>query len=620
MITILPVFIMTVPEQGKAGLNPKYVEKLVEARLYAIKDKKHYDGAIITFYCPRCSHNNTVMKPLFFHALTLDSFLHAVSGYRFETHTCVCGNKLNYNDIVIAQYSHFFMDVGLDLQAEINADSEFVSFFRMDMEGTREPLKNIMDFRYMYDAFGHVFSVRETWKRMLGSVRETKSIQVYNIERGYVIAAIPGDTPHADVSTREIVGPSWPGSTAVVIKLGEMDGEREQYKDSYKEWMPEFVDDIRKGRVDASVVIDLQMVRKLAEFTLKREGIDYTIKDDTCRVDKKPFSASFSFKDIIKSAAYRGKALQEAIDEKIDLAVNHVFTAENTYKTLRRDLPAYDLAIDGDFIEVINPRSGESQRIDLYAPMQKGGVRDLVARLRDDLSKNEKFMPVCKCGRQAFILKSIEPATWLKSTKGAFDLVYEERENAVVVYKISCGEHLNPVRKTDLAEWLVERKDLDDVFTEELDSLRINVEAHAGKFGKDIIVGAMSNNACDIMVDAAFVKGLLNTMKVDLGERVIAYAPMKELILIYREDADINNLNTAVVQLQDIAASKEMRQTMLDHAGVYDLAEGHGIFNIIELPEKPRDIADYPIEEMPAQEIDEREQGHYDISDEKPAQ
>jgi len=44
---------MTVPEQGKDSLNPKYVEKLVEARLYAISDKKHNDGAIITFLLPR---------------------------------------------------------------------------------------------------------------------------------------------------------------------------------------------------------------------------------------------------------------------------------------------------------------------------------------------------------------------------------------------------------------------------------------------------------------------------------------------------------------------------------------------------------------------------------------
>ena len=86
---------MTVPEQDKGSLHPKYVEKLVEARLYAISEKKHNDGVIITFFCPRCSHNNTVMKPLFFHTLSLDSFLHTVSGYRFETHNCVCGNKLN---------------------------------------------------------------------------------------------------------------------------------------------------------------------------------------------------------------------------------------------------------------------------------------------------------------------------------------------------------------------------------------------------------------------------------------------------------------------------------------------------------------------------------------------
>jgi hypothetical protein len=606
------------------GLNPKYIEKLVEARLYAINDKKHYDGAIITFYCPKCSHNNTVMKPLFYHTLSMDSFMHAVSGYRFETHNCVCGNKLNYNNIAIAQYSHYFADVGLDLEAEITSGSEFVSFYRMDLHGTREELKNIMDFRYMYDAFGHVISVREVWKRMLSTVRETKSIQVYNIGKGYVIAAIPGEVPHADVTTREMLGPSWPGSSAVVIKLNELEGEQEQYKDSYKEWMPEFVDDIKKGRIDASAVIDSLTVRKLAENTLKREGIDYAIKDDMCRIDKKPFSASFSLKDVIKSAAFRGMSLQEAIDTRIDVAVNSVYGAESLYKGLRRDLPAYDFAVDGNYLEVINPRSGESQRIDPYAPLPGGGVRDIVAGLRETLGKNVKFEPVCKCGRQAFIIKSIEPASWLKSAQGAFDLVYEERENAVVVYSIACGEHINPVRKTDLAEWLIERKDLDDVFEEELDNLRINVEAYAGGFGKDTIVCAMSNNACDVMVHPAFVKGLLDTLGVKLGDRAIAYAPMKELILIYREDADLNNLNTAVLQLQSMAASKDLRQTLLDYASVYDLGEGHGIFNLIELPEKAREMEEYPIEELPPQEIDPGhdlpEHGHYDIGDDGAAQ
>lgn len=600
---------MTVPEQGKAGLDPKYIEKLVEARLYAINDKKHYDGAIITFYCPKCSHNNTVMKPLFYHTLSMDSFMHAVSGYRFETHTCVCGNKLNYNNIIIAQYGHFFPDVGLDLEAEITSNSEFVSFYRMDLHGTREALKNIMDFRYMYDAFGHVISVREVWKRMLSTVRETKSIQVYNIEKGYVIAVIPGDVPHAAVTTREILGPSWPGSSAVVIKLNELEGECEPYKDSYIEWMPEFVDDIRKGRIDALAVIDSLAIRKLAENTLKREGIDNVIKDDMCRIDKKPFSASFLFKEAIKSAAFRGKALQEAIDEKVDIAVNRVYAAESLYKSLRRDLPAYDFAVEGNYLEVINPRNGESQKIDPYAPLPKGGVRDLVVELREALSKKGRFEPVCQCGRQAYILKSIEPASWLKSVNDTFDLVYEERENAVIVYSIACGEHINPVRKTDLAEWLVERKDLDDAFEEELDSLRINVEAYAGSFGKDTIICAMSNNACDIMVHPAFVKGLLDTLKVNLGDRAIVYAPMKELILVYREDADLNNLNTAVLQLQAMAASKDLKQTLLDYADVYDLGEGHGIFNIIELPEKPQEIEEYPVEELPPQEVDDTNNG-----------
>jgi hypothetical protein len=613
---------MTIPEQGKAGLNPKYIEKLVEARLYAINDKKHYDGALITFYCPKCSHNNTVMKPLFYHTLSMDSFMHAVSGYRFETHSCLCGNKLSHSNIIIAQYSHFFPDVGLDLEAEVTSDSEFVSFYRMDLHGKREALKNIMDFRYMYDAFGSVISVREVWKRMLSTVRETKSIQVYNIGKGYAIAAIPGEVPHANVTMREILGPSWPGSSAVVIKLTELEDGRGQYKDSYEEWMPEFVDDIRKGRIDASAVIDTLVIRKLAENTLKRDGIDYVIKDDTCRMDKKPFSASFSFGDIVRSAAFRGKSLQEAIDERIDVAVNSLYGAENLYKSLRNDLPSYDFAVDGNYLEVINPRTGESKRIDPYAPLPGGGVREVVRSLREALSKKTKFEPVCKCGRQAFILKSIEPASWLKSVQEALDVVYEERENAVIVYSIACGEHVNHVRKTDLAEWLIERKDLDDAFEEELDNLRISVEAYAGGFGKDTIVCAMSNNACDVMVHPAFVKGLLNNLGVNLGDRAIVYAPMKELILIYREDAELDNLNTAVLQLQSMASSKNLRQTPLDYAGVYDLGEGHGIFNLIELPGIVREVEDYPIEELPPQEVSTAlpEQGPNDVGDDGAAQ
>lgn len=614
---------MTETEQGKDGLHPKYVEKLVETRLYAINEKKHYDGAIITFFCPKCSHNSTVMRPLVFKALSLDAFMHAVAGYRFETHACVCGNRLTYRNIAIAQYSHFFPDVGLDLQAEVTADSEFVAFYRMDREGRREALRNIADFRYMYEAFGHVFSVRETWKRMLGTVRETRSIQAYSIEKGYAIVAVPGDTPHASVPTREIVGPAWPGSGAVVVKLRDVDAEKEKYRESFKEWMPEFAEDIRLNRIDASAVIDAVAVKNLAESTLKREGIDYAIRDDACRIEKKPFSASFSFKEIARSAAYRGRTLQEAVDDRVDEAVNRVFAAESLLRALRRDLPGYEYSLDGDVLEISNPVTGESQRIDPYSPLPKGGARDIVADLRNALGKNDKFQPSCTCGKPAFILKALEPAAWLESAAGAGDYVHEARDNAVIVYSTACGEHVNPVRRADLAKWRVEREDLDAAFERELDSLRINVEAHAGKFGKDVIVGAMSSNACDILVHPAFVKGLLDALKAGLGGRVIAYAPQKELVLVYREDTDLESLNAAFVQLGDIAATKGLPQTPLDYAAVFDLAEGRGIFNIAELPDRPPDAGDYPLVELPplaggGDEGTRPGQGHYDIRGEKP--
>jgi hypothetical protein len=98
---------------------------------------------------------------------------------------------------------------------------------------------------------------------------------------------------------------------------------------------------------------------------------------------------------------------------------------------------------------------------------------------------------------------------------------------------------------------------------------------------------------------------------------------MKELVLVYREDADLNNLNTAVLQLQSMAATKDLKQTLLDYANVYDLGEGHGIFNLIELPEKAREMEEYPIEELPPQEIDPGntlKPGNYDIGEDRPAE
>lgn len=83
------MFIMSADEE-RIELNPKYIEKLIETRLYAITEKKHHDGAIFTFYCPRCGHNSTVIKPLFFQNLTMDTFMRAVSGIRAIKHPYTC--------------------------------------------------------------------------------------------------------------------------------------------------------------------------------------------------------------------------------------------------------------------------------------------------------------------------------------------------------------------------------------------------------------------------------------------------------------------------------------------------------------------------------------------------
>ncbi|WP_230742486.1 hypothetical protein [Methanooceanicella nereidis] len=578
---------MSFLEGEKTQLNPEYFKKLIDTRLYAIKERKHQDGAIITFYCPECKHNNTIMKPLFFQSLTMDSFMHTVSSYKFETHNCVCGKKLDSNNIVIALYAHYFPDTRLDLQAEITAGSDFLAFYKMDLKGRREPLESIMDFRHMYETFGHVLSARECWKHMMKSVQETKNIQLYNVEKGYILIAMPGEKPYARVNMREIAGPDWPGESARVIKLKELEEETSDFNETYREWMPEYKNDIRSGRIDATVIIDVNALQEVLERTLNEEGMDFVIQDNNCYVVKKPFKAYLPIKEIVKEIAYRGKSFQEIIEEKVDIALNSIYSAENIYNTIKRDMPSYDISVNDDFLEITNPRSGLSEKISLYRPLKRGSIRQIVADLRENLSKSEEFRPLCKCGKDAFIIKSIEPASWLSGTKDSFNYLYEEKENAIVLYYISCGEHTRPIMKTDLAEWLVNRKDLDEAFKRELDSLRINVEAHAGAYDKDVIIGVLSNRACDIMIDPAFVKGLTVALDVDMGNKVIVYAPMKELVLIYREDATLENLNMAVMDLQNIAMKKDVNQTALDYIEVFDLDEAHGIFNIISLPDKP---------------------------------
>jgi hypothetical protein len=254
-------------------------------------------------------------------------------------------------------------------------------------------------------------------------------------------------------------------------------------------------------------------------------------------------------------------------------------------------MPSYTYAIDGDYLEITNPHNGLSDRVNLYTPLPRDGARLIVTRLRESLCKDEKPRPLCKCGKECFVFKSVEPSSWLKETPNSFNYVYEEKEHAIVLYYISCGEHTSPVMKTDLAAWLTDRGTLDQLFEETLDVLRINVEAHAGRFGKDAVVGVLSNKACDIMTHPSFVKGLLDALKVDFGPQAIVYAPMKELVLIYREDAQVENLNAAVLDLQTLAAQRDLGQTPLDYIELFPLTESHGIFNLITLQPKPAPAA-----------------------------
>lgn len=571
----------------KVELNPKYIGKLIETRLYAINEKKHYDGVILTFYCPKCSHNNTVMKPLIFHNLTMDSFMQAVSGYRLETHTCVCGARLSSNNIIIALYSHYFPEAMLDFQAEVTAGSEFVNFYRMDLGGERALIRGTPDFRFMYETFGRVMSAREVWKYAISTALETRNIQLFNVERGYVTVAIPGNSPHARVNMREIVGPEWPGDAALVFRLSDYKRDESPYEDAYAAWMPEYAADIASGRIDAAAIVDQTRIVALINKLLTRDGLEFAVHGDTLVISRKPFKATLSIREIAKEAAFTAKSYQDIIEAKLDFALNRIFSAENLLTAIRRDMPSYSYAIDGDYLEITNPHNGLSDRVNIYSPLPRNGTKLLVSRLRESLCKNEKTRPVCRCGKECFVFKSIEPSAWLKETPNAFNYVYDEKESAVVIYYISCGEHTAPVMKTDLAAWLIDRSALDEIFEEELDVLRLNIEAHAGKFGKDTIIGVISNKACDIMTHPSFVKGLLDALKVDIGSRVIVYAPMKELVLIYTEAAEVENLNTAVLDLQTLSASRDVRQTPLDYIELFELDQAHGIFNLITLPPKP---------------------------------
>lgn len=578
-------------EKGRESgeLNPKYVGKLIETRLYAINEKKHHDGIILTFYCPRCSHNNTVLKPLLLHNPTMDSFMQAVSSYRFETHACVCGTRLTSNNLIIAQYSHYFPETQLDFQAEVTAGSEFVSFYRMDSTGDRALIKQTPDFKYMYDTFGRVLSIKECWKHMIGSSLQTRSIKLYHVEKGYTIIAIPVDSPRARANIKEIAGPAWPGDTGMILRLSDVDREEAQeQEETYHTWMtPDYAGEIAGGHLDAAVIVDQARALALIKKALTRDAIEFTAQGDLVTLARKPFKATLSIKEICREAVYGGRGFHEIIDVKIDIALSKLYSAETLLSDIRKDMPTYQYHVDGDHLEIINPYNGLSEIVNVYAPLPKGGTRPLIARLREALCKNEKVHPRCKCGRDCFVYKSIEPTSWLRETPNSFNYVYDERESAVILYYISCGEHTYPVMKTDLAAWVTDREALDGLFEEQLDVMRLNIEAHSGKFGSDVILGVLSNRACDVMAHPAFVKALIDELKLKMGERVIAYAPFKEIVLVYREDASVENLNKALLEIQTLAATRDLNQTPLDYIELFELENARGIINLITLPPKP---------------------------------
>jgi len=583
-------------DNGKVnvGLGPKHVGKLIETRLYAINEKKQYDGIILTFYCPQCSHNNTVVKPLLLNNLTMDSFMQAVSNYRFEAHTCVCGTRLTSSNLNIAQYSHFFQETKLDFQAEVTAGSEFVTFYRMDMSGTRRPIRQTPDFKLMYDTFGRVMSIKECWKHMISSTMQTRSVKLFSVEKGYTIIAIPMDSPRARVNMREIVGPAWPGESGIIIRLKDLDKEKiPRLEDTYKDWMPEYINDIMGGRVDAAAIIDQSRLLMLIKKLLTSKSMEFTVQGDTVNVVSKPFRSMLSAKEIAREAVYTGQGFQEIIEKKVDVALNRIRSADNILNTIQKDMPTYQYTIEGDFLEITNPYNGLSECIDIYSPLPYGGIKSLISRMHEALRKNERFHPRCRCGRDCFVFKTIEPISWLDSTPDSSNYVYDEKENAVILYYVSCGEHTSPVMKTDLAEWTADRNALDGLFMDQLDVLRLNIEAHAGKYDADTIVWVLSNRACDVMTHPSFIKSLLDELKVNLGNRAIVYAPFKEIVLIYNDDASVDNLNSALIEAQALATDRNINQTPLDYIETFKIDEGHGIINLITLPPKaPKSILD----------------------------
>ena len=49
----------------------------------------------------------------------------------------------------------------------------------------------------------------------------------------------------------------------------------------------------------------------------------------------------------------------------------------------------------------------------------------------------------------------------------------------------------------------------------------------------------------------------------------------------------MENLNAAMLDLQTLSATRDLKQTPLDYIELFQFGEAHGIFNLITLPPKP---------------------------------
>ena len=170
----------------------------------------------------------------------------------------------------------------LDFQAEVTAGSDFVTFYRMDMAGERALIRGTPDFRFMYDTFGRVMSSREVWKYAISSAQQTRTIQLFNVEKGFTIVAIPGKQParacqHARDRRPRLARRCGHGASGSSISTATSLSTMTPTPT----WMPEYIGEVASGRIDAAAIVDQARIIALFKKILARDGMDFTVKGDS---------------------------------------------------------------------------------------------------------------------------------------------------------------------------------------------------------------------------------------------------------------------------------------------------------------------------------------------------